>query len=181
MKRLLICISLFILFFSVNSYAQHISLGGGIPYNFTAETPGLNLRGYYNMGEHFCFGPELTFFLPKTEIHDMEEIETTIWEINVNAHYIFEVSEHLGIYPIIGLNYTREKEDISYLLTGETEEKMVDAVGMNIGGGFHLPLPHFVPFVEYEYVVGDLSEHILTVGIFFSIGEENESEEKERE
>jgi len=164
----------FLFLFSSNLIGQHISLGGGIPYNATSETVGINLRGYYNIEEHICFGPEFTYFFPRTVTVDDEEIETLIWEINFNAHYIFEVSEGLGVYPIFGLNYTREIENIDFLSSGMAERIVVDAIGLNIGGGFHVPQPSFIPFVEYEYVVGDLSEHIITAGVFFTIGRGNE-------
>ena len=161
------------------AHAQHFSAGGGIPFNITVETPGLNLRGYYNMGEHFCFGPEFTFFLPKNETHGDEETETTIWEFNLNAHYIFELNERLGIYPVFGFNYTQEREEITFLPSGEKEGETIDAFGINLGGGLHVPFPKFIPFIEYEYVVGDLSEHIVTVGLFFNLGKKDPDNEKE--
>ncbi len=161
------------------STAQKISIGGGMPYNVTVEAPGLNLRGYYNVNESFCFGPEFTFFFPGTESKAEEEIEKSIWEINLNAHYVFELNEQLGVYPILGFNYTREKEDINYAFTNEKATKTKEAFGLNLGGGFHVPLPQFTPFVEYEYVVSSLSEHIITVGVFFNIGGANKETEIE--
>ena len=170
MKTLNIILIIYFLLSSHSIVGQHISLGGGIPYNASKEHTGLNLRGYYNIGEQICFGPEFTVFFPKTVTHINEEIQTSIWEINFNAHYIFEVSEKLGMYPIIGFNYTREIEDITILSTGLTDKKTHQYIGLNIGGGFHLPQPKFVPFIEHEYVVGDLSDHIITVGLFFPLG-----------
>jgi len=163
------------------SYGQSFSLGGGIPYNLTAEVPGINLRAYYNIKDKICFGPELTFFAPKTIMHDDEEIKTNIWEFNWNFHYIVEVSEHLGIYPIVGFNYTQEKEDITFMSSGEDKTETINALGINIGGGFHRPLENMVPFLEYEYVLGDLSEHIITAGVFFTIGKEHSSSKEEEQ
>jgi len=177
MEAIKLSLLLLLSLFSSGLVGQHISLGGGIPYNATAETFGINLRGYYNFKEHICFGPEFTLFFPRTTTFDDEEIETLIWEFNFNAHYIFEVSENIGAYPILGFNYTREIEDITFLSNGMIERKTVDAIGLNIGGGFHIPQPSFVPFLEYEYILGDLSEHIITAGVIFTLGSSDEEKE----
>ncbi len=91
----------------ITTYAQRFSLGGGTPYSFSAETPGVNLRAYYNVNERFCFGPEYTFFLPRKKSSKEEETKTAIWELNLNFHYIFELHERLGLYPILGSELTQ--------------------------------------------------------------------------
>lgn len=160
--------------FSHVAFAQSFSLGGGVPYNLDIEIPGINLRGYYNAGETFCFGPEFIFFFPKKEIHGNKETEIKIQEFNFNAHYIFELSKNVGVYPLVGLNYTLEKEETTYLNQTLKEEDLIKSFGVNLGGGIHFPISNFVPFLEYEYVLGDLSENIITIGAFFIIGKEEE-------
>ena len=168
----------FLLLFTISSLsAQKFALGGGVPFNVSTEAVGLNLRAYYNLNEKICFGPELSYFFPTTEIHEDEEIGTKVIEFNFNAHYIFELTHKIGIYPVIGLNYTIEKEEIKYLNEERTEDEYHRTFGMNIGGGFHIPLSKFTPFAEYEYVLGDLKEHIITLGVFFHLSHHEEGEE----
>ena len=155
---------------------QNYSVGGGIAYNATLDTPGLNLRGYHNIGESFCFGPEFGIFLPKETIEGDKKEQKFIWEVNLIAHYIFELHEKIGVYPIAGLNYTNEKETIEYLSTGESEKETIDAFGLNIGAGFHLPFKQVTPFAEYTYIASSLSEHTIIVGLFFTLGERTEEE-----
>lgn len=182
MKLLQLSWLLFLIgFLPTNVHAQHFSAGGGVAYNATVETPGLNLRGYYNKGEHFCFGPEFTYFFPKNETHGDEAIKTSVWEINFNAHYIFEVNERLGVYPLFGFNYTKEKEAITYLSKAETKEESVDAFGVNLGAGLHVPLPKFTPFIEYEYVASNLSEHVITLGFFVNLGKKDAVHEEHKQ
>ena len=174
------CIITFLLLFTLSMLsAQKYSVGGGTPYNISTESLGINIRSYYNVDDKICFGPELSYFFSTTEIHGEEEIETKVIEFNFNAHYIFEVGEKLGVYPLIGLNYTRELEDITVLTTGEQISESHNIVGINAGGGFHVPFKNFVPFVEYEYVIGDLGEHIVVAGLFFPIGKKEEENKEE--
>jgi len=160
--------------FSQLAFAQSFSFGGGIPYNITIEEPGLNLRAYYNVGKEFCFGPEAVFFLPKSEIEGNLETEIRIQEYSLNTHYIFELGEKVGIYPVVGLNYTIEKEEITYLDQDLTEEETFTAFGANLGGGIHFPFGNITPFAEYAYVLSELSEQLVTVGVFYTIGREGE-------
>lgn len=171
---LIVVVVLFFTCFSQITFAQSFSVGGGVPYNLSIESPGINLRGYYNVAETFCFGPEFIFFFPKKEIHDNKETEISIQEFNVNAHYIFELKKHIGIYPLVGLNYTLEREKITYLDKAETANDLIKSFGVNLGGGIHFPISNFVPFLEYEYVLGDLKEHIVTFGAFITLGKEEE-------
>ena len=167
--------SSFLLFFATCCLsAQSISVGGGIPYNVELDRLGLNARGYYNIGKHFCFGPEYSIFLPKRETIGDENKKVLVSEVNLNAHFIFEINELLAFYPLVGLNYTREFEKVTYLSDGRMESKGYNFYGANLGAGFHVALPKFVPFFEYEYVIGDLEEHIFIVGLFFNLSEENE-------
>jgi len=171
-------ISAMICLVAIEGKAQQFSGGGAISYNATLQTPGINLRSYYNVDHHLCFGPEITFFLPTTEIKEDEEITKTVREINFNAHYIIELSEHVGVYPIIGVNYTREREEILFFADGAREELTTDAVGLNIGAGIHVPLSSVIPFLEYQYVIGTFKEHIISAGAFYTFGKTSESHEE---
>ena len=172
------CLILLSLLFIQNANCQTYSIGGGVAYNNTLEIPGLNLRAYKNIGESFCFGTEFGIFLPKETIEGDKKEDKFVWEVNLVTHYVFELKEKIGIYPVLGLNYTREKETIEYLSSGETEEATIDAIGFNMGAGIHYPVKHVTPFAEYAYVTGTLSEHAVIVGLFFTIGKNSEENEK---
>ena len=165
---LFLMLSQFILF----SQDKSISLGAAFEYNHTTELAGINLRGYYNIGHNFCFGPEFTFFENKQIILDDEIEDISIWELNINAHYIIEIKERVGIYPIVGFNFTRETEEISYLSSSDTKTERESFYGFNLGGGIHVPIKKFTPFYEYHYTFGELGEGISTAGIFYTFGRE---------
>ena len=178
-KKIILFLSLF-LFAFILSYGQGYSLGGGLEYNTTTENFGLNLRGYYNIGEHFCFGPELSYAFIGDEVIGNIEEDTSVFEINLNAHYIFEVfDERIGLYPLFGFNYTIEDISLTDLQTGNIESETEEIWGTNIGAGFHVPIKNFAPFLEYHYITGQLGEHVVAVGLLYTFNK-NKHESKHK-
>ena len=121
---------------------------------------GFNARGYYGINEHFCFGPEVTLF-PKQEVENNYDLKIT--ELNFNAHYIFEVSHKIGVYPLSGINYTIEQERVS----NTSEEEKEEAFGINYGLGVHYNLGKTFAFAEFKGVSGALNDEFITVGVVF--------------
>lgn len=177
MYKKIITITLFLLITTM-SHGQSFSLGGGAEYNVTTENFGANLRGYYNIGDHICFGPELTYSFPATDRFDDFEEEKSVFEFNINAHYIFELfDERLGVYPLFGINYTIEDIELTDLISGVKEQENEKFWGTNIGGGFHIPIKNFAPFIEYHYITGQLDEHVLTVGVLYHFNKKSKEPE----
>jgi len=159
-------------------YAQSFSVGGSAEYNLTIDAPGVNFRGYYNIGKHICFGPEITLSFPKKVIENGLEEDIFIFETNLNAHYIFEiVEEKFSFYPLLGLNYTSERIEFTELETGISETETEDFFGVNVGAGIHIPFKNVQPFIEYHYIAGELDEHVISVGLLYMLGRRGEKEE----
>jgi hypothetical protein len=126
-----------------------ISLGLGASYSFHFDGIGINSRVYYNLGHHICFGPEFSFF---------KAGELDVYDFNLIIHYIFE-TKLVGIYPLIGANYTIEKEP------HESEE----AFGVIFGAGLHRNFGLFTVFAEYGHVQSRLKDDFVTVGAMLTI------------
>ncbi len=127
------------------------------------ELFGANARLYYGPNDHFCFGPEVTYF-PYQEIDNNYEL--TITELNLNAHYIFELTHKFGIYPLSGINYTIEKER---LIEGTNESEEDNEFGVNYGLGTHYNLGKLYAFAEFKGIAGELNDHFISIGIIFSL------------
>lgn len=171
--------SIYIIILSLGGFGplagQGISVGPGLDYGFGFENPALHLRSYAFLNEHLCFGPEFNYFLPKTTTVGGEEERENLWEINLNAHYVFELSHKVGAYPIAGFNYSRES--VLELHHSEAEPKIESAFGVNIGVGAHYSLGRLIPFVEYLYLASELGQHSAVIGTFIILWEK-EHEEK---
>jgi len=154
----------FLLMWSSLSFGQSLISGLGTTYGSDIEGIGINVREYYFFNHHVCFGPEASFF-PN---HKVGEYDKSLIELNFTGHYIFELNEHLGIYPLTGLNYSIEKESM------HNETKTVDEFGLNIGMGVHYKVKSLFPYIEYKYITGGLSQHVYSLGILFSLSKNKE-------
>ena len=162
---------LLLLFSLIQVYGQEYWFAGaGASLEPSEELLGVNLRGYYGPNEVFCFGPEVSIF-PYQEISEDEEL--SLVDLNVNAHYVFEVAHGLGLYPIGGVNYSIE--NTRGTVATDTEEVRISALGLNYGAGLHLNLNKVFLYAEYKGIIGELSAPFITAGVIFDLSK-NENE-----
>jgi len=163
---------LLLLIVAVEVHSQEsIILGVGPTLELEEELVGINARAYYGVNENICFGPEVSFF-PYQEIG--EEEEKSILDLNVNAHYIFEIGEKLGLYPLSGINYTIESERLIEEPEIDNEE---EAIGINYGAGIHYNLykEAFI-FAEFKGIIGQLNAQFITAGFIIDLPFKKEKE-----
>ncbi|MEP5341364.1 MAG: outer membrane beta-barrel protein [Algibacter sp.] len=123
---------------------------------------GVNGRVYYGLNDTFCFGPEISYF-PYQNIDD--DYEKSIIDLNINAHYIFELSEKWGLYPLSGINYTIEKER---LINQNNDSEKIDEFGINYGVGIHYKISDLYVFSEFKGIIGQLNAEFISAGIIFN-------------
>jgi hypothetical protein len=123
-------------------------IGLGVPYSFELKTAGINSRFYYGTGENLCFGPELSYF---------KKDEVEILDIDFVIHYIIE-TPWLGIYPVVGINYTKEHEE------GHSDK---NEYGFLWGIGMHRNLKKIIVFTEYTRIESALHDQFITAGLMY--------------
>ena len=159
----------FALCISLSSFAQHgeeveedfehhckfeersIIIGLALPYSTGVNTLGVNFRMYYNINEHICFGPEYSYF--KNEEYEIVDFDFIV-------HYIFETPV-IGIYPLLGANYTVE-EDLE-----PAEPEIENGLGVVYGAGIHRNVSNFTFFAEYSRVDFGVDDQFFTAGIMY--------------
>ncbi len=98
MKRLLVICLLSVL--CVGAYAQNkqgdSSVGFNVGYGFEWENATLGLDYRYNVTDEFRLTPSLTHYVKNDGL--------SAWSIDLNAHYVFRLSEMFGFYPLGGLS-----------------------------------------------------------------------------
>ena len=150
MKHLLV---LHIMLVSISAFPQeHEGRTDGVAPGMAAvfgPENGANIRFYYFANEIICFGPEVNFF-PE----DGHSLGDNI-ELSFNGHYIFELVEHIGIYPIGGVSW-------------KNTEKHGSGFRANMGLGLHGSYGRFAPYSEYIYSAGFEDEGIFLIGTFFT-------------
>lgn len=164
-------IILLLLSFSIEGKAQENYLAGaGSSLELDNNLIGVNGRFFYGISEAFCFGPEISFF----PYQDTDNgLEASIIDLNVNAHYIFEATHKLGIYPLSGINYTIEKER---RIENNSESETENEFGLNYGFGLHYIIKNTFVFAEFKGVIGQLSGEFVTVGILFNFPKKHKKE-----
>ncbi len=145
MKRLLFCILLAPLLVFAQMKESGVAPGASV---VTGAHTGINLRFHYFPNHKMCFGLESNLF-PKSG-HSLKEG----MEITLNGHFIFEMSQHWGVYPLVGAGWKNLEHESGFrALTG---------------GGLHGNYGRFAPYVEYIYSSGFESEGIVIIGTFFT-------------
>jgi hypothetical protein len=162
-KKVILLIGLIVGINSVVFSQQGLTVGSGGTLETTNELYGINARVFYAINEHFCFGPEASIF-PFQEIDEV--FEKSIIDLNVNAHYIFEITHELGIYPLSGINYTIEHERLIENI--ETSEK-TKKIALNYGFGAHYKINNMFLFAEFKGIIGQLSAEFITAGVLFNL------------
>ncbi|GHV23158.1 hypothetical protein FACS1894174_08690 [Bacteroidia bacterium] len=129
----------------------NFGIGGKFQYNVT--TP-IRLEGSF------------TYFLPKKQgISGIAESSVSMWDLSVNAHYLFSVAEKVKVYPLAGLGIlgTSASAEVdfgeygSYGGSASTSE-----FGFNIGGGIDYGLTDkLILNAELKYKLGSTWDRLL--------------------
>ncbi|GHV14230.1 hypothetical protein FACS1894179_02520 [Bacteroidia bacterium] len=119
---------------------------------------GLGLEGRYNITDNIRLAPDVTFFFPKSN--------TTGLDINLNAHYVFEVQDGLSIYPLAGIGVINNRVSSVDLGGGvKTESHGMTDFGFNLGAGasYDLSDNSYANF-EFKYTFQDWDCATIMVG-----------------
>jgi len=175
--KLIYLILLLLSFTSVNLIAQSWSLGVAAIYGDDIDNLGIHARGYYNFpGDKVCLGPEYSYFFNSTRLIDGTKVDIRLSELNFNAHYIVELSEHWGIYPLAGVNLSFER--VEYLDNPQINSETERVWGLNLGIGIHRSIGPVIVFTEYDRLLSDLAQNAIVVGAFITIGKSHSSSEE---
>ncbi|WP_075342459.1 outer membrane beta-barrel protein [Tenacibaculum agarivorans] len=137
-----------------------IFVGVGPTLELANNFYGVNARVYYGINEKICFGPEVSY-LPFQRVK--EDVEQSILDLNINAHYIIELSEKIGVYGLSGLNYTKDTKRFLH------EDEVEKAFGLNYGAGLHYRIQNWFFFTEFKGIIGHLNDEFITIGTIVNI------------
>ncbi|MCD4698113.1 MAG: outer membrane beta-barrel protein [Bacteroidales bacterium] len=178
MKKVLFILAAFLMVASLKAQKGKMSIGGGFAYGTEIEKLGINFRGYYGITDEIDAAPSFTYFFPNKIDYFTGEIKWNVWELNLDGHYNFTVSEEFLAYGIGGLNITGTswKSEYEWVnpITGQSEnhdESDSDInIGLNIGGGGQYSINDQLGlFGDIKYVIGDYDQLVLTFGIIYGL------------
>lgn len=177
MKKLLLTLACAMTSLFASAQAKTAAVGLNLNYGTEIESLGLGVKGSYCFTDHIRGEASFNYFFPKDHF--------TMWEINANAHYLFNIGDKFKVYPLVGLTYVHghlsgfdtpdyDGGDWGWgapmrKANGEiNSDGSYDTgkFGVNLGGGAQYDLTdNFMLNFEVKYsLVSDLDQCVISLG-----------------
>jgi outer membrane protein X len=116
---------------------------------------GLGAKFQYNVLNALRLEGAFTYFLKKDY--------TTMWDLGVNGHWLFPVSDNMTVYPLAGLGILNYGSSYGGFSVSTSD------LAFNFGGGLDLKITDRMVFnVEAKYKVSDLWDRLqLSAGLAY--------------
>jgi outer membrane immunogenic protein len=147
------------------SYAQ-IRVGGQLGYGTEVERWGIGANAEFFLNEKMAIAPKLLFYFPEKA----NGVKVSYWEINGDFHYYLLSEDAVSVYGLAGLNLfsVKVKFDDSAFSNAEYSDS---ELGVNLGVGLNFNVGNVLPFAELKYVLGDVDQAVILLGVKFPISE----------
>ncbi len=155
-----------------------LAFGTGVGFGFGNLDNDLGIRvdGYYAFTPEIRAGGDFTFYFPKEESESFMGAtiteKATVWELNLNGHYLFVDDGELIVYALGGINITgisisSEETGSGFNFGGEFSDT---EFGLNLGGGLEYDLDFADLFAEAKLgnLGGNANQFVLGAGLRFS-------------
>ena len=125
--------------YSIPPFNKNLGLGPELIYNLPLNELGIGARAHYNINYHWILSPQLNYFLPIGQIHELN--------LNLHASYVFNPWDRYGIYLTAGpyFNYWINHEDSGY------EKAKAFSLSAEAGIGVLKNFGCLRPFAEWRY------------------------------
>ena len=177
LKFLSLYIIVFPLSVSLPLNAQFTKVGGGLVFgtgykyhHVHTGNPGINLTGIYEINQPFHLSPGLSYFIPNKEPFFEDTRTTTLWMLDLDAHYVFNYLDNFEFYGLGGLNILWLRSNYK----GDSPEIYPDysdnTLGLNIGVGTYMKFSEQMDFFgELKYIVGKYDQLVVTIGVLLDV------------
>lgn len=127
---------------------------------------GIGAKFQYNFTDALRIEPSITYFFKKDY--------TTMWDVNVNLHYLFSVAEKFKIYPLAGISMVgiKVKYDYDgfdyggYQIPGGSISDSTTKFGINLGAGAQYWLTETIGLnldIKYQ-IVSEFDRPVFSIG-----------------
>ena len=154
---------------AVSAYGQgKFAVGINGLYGTQIKSFAVGAKVQYDITSHFRAEDAFNYFFKKEGV--------SMWENNVNVHYLFYLGEKFRIYPLAGFTIVGTKIDTKSAVPAEYQQYIGDAgkssktyFGGNVGGGIeYLITPHLAVGVEGKYsIVKDVDQGVFGLGVTY--------------
>ena len=151
---------------SAGAFAQKNTTAVGLTASYGTEIKsfGIGAKAQYSFTDAIRAEASFDYFLEKDGLK--------MWDINLNAHYLFSIGEKLKVYPLAGLSFTHWTVDLGPLkefseLAGVSASD--SKFGFNLGGGIQYDLTSnlFVNAEAKYQFISDFDQAVFSVGLAY--------------
>ena len=146
---------------SASAQAGDKALGAQLVFGSETNSIGFGVKGQYYFTDHIRGEGSFDYFLKNKGI--------SMWDINANVHYLFDVANKVKVYPLAGLGYTNWSYKYEY--PGHSVIEGSDGrLAINLGGGAEYELTKDLSVnaeLKYQIVSNNYSQLVLGVGVAY--------------
>jgi len=161
MKKLLLLVCAAVMSLSASAQAGDKAVGAQLVFGSETNSIGVGVKGQYYFTDQIRGEASFDYFLKNKGI--------SMWDINANVHYLFDVANKVKVYPLAGLGYTNWSYKYEY--PGHSVIEGSDGrLAINLGGGAEYELTKDLSVnaeMKYQIVSNNYSQLVLGVGVAY--------------
>lgn len=160
MKKLLLLVCAAVMSLSASAQAGNKALGAQFVFGSETNNIGLGVKGQYYFTDQLRGEASVDYFFKNKGV--------SMWDINANVHYLFDVANKVKVYPLAGLGYTNWSYKLEY--DNVTLAKGTDGrLAVNLGGGAEYELTKDLSVnAELKYqIINNYNQLVLGVGVAY--------------
>ena len=161
MKKLFLLVCATVMSLSASAQAGDKALGAQLVFGSETNSFGLGVKGQYYFTDQLRGEASVDYFFKNKGV--------SMWDINANVHYLFDVANKVKVYPLAGLGYTNWSYKYEY--PGHSVIEGSDGrLAINLGGGAEYELTKDLSVnaeLKYQIVSNNYSQLVLGVGVAY--------------
>lgn len=146
---------------SASAQAGDKAVGAQLVFGSETNSIGFGVKGQYYFTDQIRGEGSFDYFLKNKGI--------SMWDINANVHYLFDVANKVKVYPLAGLGYTNWSYKYEY--PGHSVIEGSDGrLAINLGGGAEYEFTKDLSVnaeLKYQIVSNNYSQLVLGVGVAY--------------
>ena len=168
MKKLLLLVCAAVMSLSASAQAGDKALGAQLVFGSETNSIGLGVKGQYYFTDQLRGEASVDYFFKNKGV--------SMWDINANVHYLFDVANKVKVYPLAGLGYTNWSYTNDVIVIEENGNKRTTEfkgsngrLAVNLGGGAEYALTDNVSVnAEAKWqIVNNYNQLVLGVGVAY--------------
>ena len=160
MKKLLVLVCAAVMSISASAQKGEKAIGVNLSYGSKIKNAGIGVKAQYFLADRLRGEASVDYFFKKDY--------TSMWDINANLHYLFDIAPKTKVYPLVGLGYTNWNVELELLDHG-TIKATKEKLAVNVGAGIQYELTNKVNVdaeVKYQ-IIDNYNQVVVGVGLAY--------------